>query len=158
MPSDPHGISVSRVVFEIERQLRQLRASGNTISQAFAEEVRHNGSPDLTLLSDDDRHVNKHTPDACFEHSEALWPGVVIEVAYSQKPKDLGRIAWDYIGDSDGSIQVVIGLNLNYNDKGARLSVWRPNITTREDGRDAFACVKTVHQVRIHSFLYTAFI
>jgi hypothetical protein len=145
-------------VIEIDSQLRQLRASGNTISQAFAEKVRYNGSPDLTLLSDDDGHVNKHTPDACFKHSKAKWPGVVIEVAYSQKPKDLGRIAWDYIGDSNGGIQVVIGLNLNYNDKGASLSVWRPHITTEKDGITYFDCVRTVHQVRIHSFLYIAFI
>jgi hypothetical protein len=97
MPSDPRETCVSCIVDEIESQLRQLRASGNTISQAFAEEVRHKGSPDLTLLSDDDEHVNKHTPDESFKHSKAKWPGVIIEVAYSQKPKDLDRIAWDYI-------------------------------------------------------------
>jgi hypothetical protein len=149
---------VSRIIDEIESQLRQLRASGNTISQAFAEKVWRNGSLDLTLLSDDDRHVNKHTPDASFKHLKAMWPGVIIEVAYSQKPKDLDRIAWDYIGGSGGGIQVVIGLNLNYKDKGASLSVWRPTITTEEDGRRYFDCVRTVHQVRIPSFFYVAFI
>jgi hypothetical protein len=116
--------------------------------------VKPNGSPDLTLSPEDDGLVNKHTPDGSFWHSKAMWPGVVIEVAYSQKPKDLGGTSWDYIGDSDGGIQVVIGLNLNYNDKGASLSVWRPNITTEEDGIKYFDCVRTVYQVRIHSFLY----
>jgi hypothetical protein len=123
MPSDPHKTCVSRIVINIESQLRQLRASGNTTSRAFAEEINYSGSPDLTLLSHDDRHVNKHTPDASFKHSKAMWPGVVIEVAYSQKPKDLDRITWDYISGSGGGIQVVISLNLNYKDKRASLSV-----------------------------------
>jgi hypothetical protein len=158
MPSDPHETCVSRIVINIESQLGQLRASGNTTSRAFAEEINYSGSPDLTLLSHGDGHVNKHTPDASFKHSKAMWPGVVIEVAYSQKPKDLDRIAWDYIGGSGGGIQVVIGLNLNYKDKGASLSVWRPSITTEEDGRRYFDCVRTVYQVRIPSFFYVAFI
>jgi hypothetical protein len=64
----------------------------------------------------------------------------------------------DNIGGSGGGIQVLIGLNLNYKDKGASLSVWRPTITTEEDGRKYFDCVRTVYQVRIHSFLYIAFI
>jgi hypothetical protein len=150
MPSDVHEFCVSSLVCEIDSQLRQYRAGGNTKSQAFAKEVRPKGSVDLELPPDDDGHVNKHTPDGSFWHWQATWPGVVIEVAFSQSSKDLDRVAWDYVSDSNGGIQAVVGLNLNYSDKGASLSVWRPVITTGADGIDDFDCVRTVHQARIH--------
>ena len=60
-------------------------------------------------------------------------------------------MAWDYISDSNGGIQVVVGLDLAYYTKKATLSVWRPVITTRENGVDNFDCVKTVYQVNMHS-------
>ena len=151
MPSSVQELCLSSLVCEIESQLSQYRASGNTRSQAFAKDVRPEGSVDLALPPDDDGHVNRHTPDGSFGHRQATWPGVVIEVAFSQAAKNLDRLAWDYISDSNGGIQVVVGLDLSYNAKGASLSVWRPVITTGEDGIDDFDCVRMVHQARIHS-------
>ena len=125
--------------------------SGNTISRAFAQKVVPTGSLDLKFGPDDNGHINKHTPDLTFSHKHAVWPGVVIEVGYSQSPKNLVRLAWDYISDSDGGIQVVICLELHYKDKGANLSVWRPVVTTGDDGIDDLDCVRTVHQASIYS-------
>jgi hypothetical protein len=39
----------------------------------------------------------RHDLDAQFQHSEAQYPGVVIEMSYSQKQRDLSHIADDYI-------------------------------------------------------------
>lgn len=48
--------------------------------------------------------------DATFQHDDALWPGVVIEVAYSQSSKDIPNLADDYILETNGSVRVVVGL------------------------------------------------
>lgn len=125
--------------------------SGDPRNQAFAKDVCSTGAVDLELPPDGDGHINIHTPDGSFWHLQATWPGVVIEVAFSQSPKDLGRLAWEYISDSDGGIQVVVGLDLAYNTKEATLTVWRPVITTGEDGVRDFDCVRTVYQVSMHS-------
>lgn len=151
MPSEAHEFCVSSLLDEIGSQLRHCRVSGDPRSQAFAKDVRPAGSPDLKLPLDGDGHVNKHSPDGSFRHLQATWPGVVIEIAFSQSPKDLDSLAWEYISDSDGGIQVVVGLDLAYKTKEATLSVWRPVITTGEDGVDDFDCVRTVYQVSMHS-------
>ena len=72
------------------RLLIIVRNKRHTLSQAFAKEVELTGSTDLTLLSDD---TNKHTPDGSFWDSQAEWPGVVIEVTFSQSTKNLDRLA-----------------------------------------------------------------
>jgi hypothetical protein len=74
---------------------------------------------------------SKHEPDASFWHDDAQYPGVIIEVAYSQKWKRLGRLAEEYLLDSDASVQVVVGLDIEYSKKGSRkatLSVWRTHV------------------------------
>lgn len=153
MNSVTHEICVWYLGGEIDSQLRQYRVGGNTKSQAFAKEVLPYGSPNLKFPPDDDGHVDRHSPDVSFWHSEATWPGVLIEVAFSQYSKGLDRLAWDYVNDSNGEIRAVVCLDLNYRDKGASLSVWRPVITTGADGIDDFDCVRTVHQARIHLLL-----
>jgi hypothetical protein len=156
MASKLHEICLSSLEREIDSQLRQYRASGNIRSQAFVQDIDFTGSSVLELPSDDgDARPNKHCPDRSFWHQQAKWPGVVIEAAYSQSSKKLGHLAWNYISGSNGRIQVVVGLDLNYNSKAASLSVWRPVITTGEDGIKDFDCVRTVHQARIHSPPYS---
>ena len=44
---------------------------------------------------------SKHEPDASFYHRDARYPGVIIEVAYLQTKKKLGRLAKDYLLDLD---------------------------------------------------------
>ncbi|KAA6414449.1 MAG: hypothetical protein FRX48_01198 [Lasallia pustulata] len=151
MPSKVHEICVLRLVGQIDSQLEHYRVSGDPRNQAFAKDVCSTGAVDLELPPDGDGHINIHTPDGSFWHLQATWPGVVIEVAFSQSPKDLGRLAWEYISDSDGGIQVVVGLDLAYNTKEATLTVWRPVITTGEDGVRDFDCVRTVYQEFVDS-------
>jgi hypothetical protein len=70
-----------------------------------------------------------HFPDSSFGHDDADNPTVVIEVSHSQKRKDLPFLADDYILGSNGSIQVVIGIDLEYREnKGqeAKVLLWRP--------------------------------
>lgn len=81
--------------------------------------------------------ISKYQPDTSFWHDEAEYPGVVIEVAYSQKRRRLDRLAEDYLLDSDANIRVVIGLDIEYGKQGSRkatLSVWRTDLFHTPNG------------------------
>jgi hypothetical protein len=58
----------------------------------------------------------------------SCFPGVVVEVSFSQKRKDLPRLADDYILGSNGGIRIVVGLDIEYSGKMDKLSVWRPQL------------------------------
>lgn len=89
--------------------------------------MKSRGSATLELF--DEEYRCNHSPDAQFRHDEAQYPGVVIEVSYSQKQRDLRSIVDNYILGSDGNIRVVVCLDVDYrNGKHATLSVWRPSI------------------------------
>ncbi len=60
------------------------------------------------------RQNSRHEPDIRFQHKDATWAGVVIEVANSQKKKSLIGLADDYILGSYGGTGVVVGLDLDY--------------------------------------------
>ena len=67
------------------------------------------------------------SPDEQFRYEETRYPGVVIEVAYSQSFKKLRRKAFDLILNSDGKIQLVIGLDIkSQKSKSFNISAWRP--------------------------------
>jgi hypothetical protein len=95
---------------------------------------------------------DSHEPDAVFQHIDAQWPGIVIEVSYTQKEKDLPKLAENYILGSDGNIQVVIGLNIEYKrSKKATISVWRPQYIKDGDGQEFLVSAQTIsEQVREH--------
>jgi hypothetical protein len=62
---------------------------------------------------------------------------VIIEVAYSQKKSRLGRLAENYLLDSDASVRAVVGLDIEYVKKGSRkatISIWRPQLYDTADG------------------------
>src|SRR5947209_5200278 len=105
----------------------------------FAQKVRPARSIEIHFPVDDAPHStnSKHEPDASFWHDDAQYPGVIIEVAYSQKRERLGRLAEDYLLDSDASVRVVVGLDIEYGKKRslkATISVWRTHVTDTDDG------------------------
>ncbi|KAI5860645.1 hypothetical protein GGS23DRAFT_218204 [Durotheca rogersii] len=67
-----------------------------------------------------------HHPDRSYAHEDARRLGVIIEVSHSQKGKDLPYLADDCILGSKGLTQLVIGIDLNYQDKEAKVMTWRP--------------------------------
>ncbi|KAK3357161.1 hypothetical protein B0T25DRAFT_149202 [Lasiosphaeria hispida] len=70
-----------------------------------------------------------HCPDASYAHKDAKKHGVIVEVSNSQKRRDLKYLADDYILGSHGLTQLVIGIDLEYQQnkgKEARVIVWRP--------------------------------
>ncbi|EKD12521.1 uncharacterized protein L3040_009427 [Drepanopeziza brunnea f. sp. 'multigermtubi'] len=128
-PTALHEQYIINIVEEIQAQLISVRDN----SADFASKIRSRGPASIKSL---DEEYTTHDPDAQFRHLNASFPGVVIEISYSQKRKDLGRLANDYILGSESDIQVVLGLDIeDKTSKVATISVWRPNIITNSVGK-----------------------
>lgn len=140
MPSLLHETICSSIVEEILRQLRS-RASEVCPPAEFIRRIKHCGSASIKF---NDPEFGSHDPDASFKHLDAQYPGVVIEVSYSQKRSDLARLADDYILGSNGSIRLVIGIDIDYNDKRASLSMWQPRFQVNDAGEQEFVAHRTL--------------
>ncbi|KAJ5971700.1 uncharacterized protein N7479_001618 [Penicillium vulpinum] len=79
--------------------------------------------------TDDRKQVfTRREPDTSFGHDGVLYPGVILEVCYSQKSKSISYLADDYILNTDGSINMVIALDIDYRgSQKASFTVWRPD-------------------------------
>jgi len=87
MPIAIHEIVTRYVAEEIKRQLNSI-AERNDASGEFARNIVDSGSTHLTFPDSD---YGPHDPDGSFRHLEARYPGIIIEVSYSQKRKDLAN-------------------------------------------------------------------
>lgn len=148
MPTRLHETFIARVAEEIVRRLRTI-AGGSDPAADFARGVHDARSSRLTLDADEDDDgetaPDRHEPDSSFHHSDAQYPGVVVEVSYSQKRKDLARLADAYILGSNGNIRVVVGLDIEYRGtKKATISVWRPQYTMDHIGGKELAAAQVV--------------
>jgi hypothetical protein len=113
MPIILHDTFISRLVTEIEKTLERL-ANTEIETRPFIEGIKPvSGVLNFTIGDDDQQQNIRHEPDIRFQHKDAAWPGVVIEVAYSQKKKSLVGLADNYILGSYGGIGVVVGLDLD---------------------------------------------
>ena len=140
MSAPIHELVICSVVEEIACQLKSIR-EGNDASGEFARKIKHTGSSRVTFP---DSGYGPHDPDASFRHLKAKYPGIVIEVSYSQKRKDLRYLADDYILGSNGNIRAVVGLDIEYRGKMATLSVWQPRILINDDGSAELQAEQTV--------------
>jgi len=140
MPSVLHEKLAADIIDEIRQQLRSIASEGGPAAE-FAKNIRPNGSGTITF---DDSDFGRHDPDASFQHVDAQYPGVIIEVSYSQKRKDLARLAEDYILGSDGNIRVVIGIDVDYKDKSATLSKWQPRFQVNDAGEEELVAHQTL--------------
>jgi hypothetical protein len=142
MPTPVHDFFTASVADVISKQLEVISHRGDS-SAEFAAQIANGGCARIFLKEDNPdrdgqgtRVVHRREPDAQFQHRDAEYPGVVLEVSYSQDGKDLKKLAWDYIQYSNGDIKVVIGIDIKYgNTKEATVSVWRPRYI-REDGEE----------------------
>lgn len=129
MPSETHETFLRCVHFSITTQLREISA-GTGAAADFAKAIKSIGSTTLKSPNGTDgKFVWKcgpHDTDMAFRFKGARWPGVVIEVSFMQKRKDLEQLAKGYILGSSGNIHVIIGLDIEYRKSSrATMSVWR---------------------------------
>ncbi|GFF61396.1 hypothetical protein IFM51744_10672 [Aspergillus udagawae] len=138
MPSPVHDFFVASVAGEISKQLQTIIDEGGPASESAAL-ITSGGSSRILLRADnsDDGHSVDSTiclqrqPDAQFQHCLAAYPGVVVEVSYSQNG-NLRKLASEYIMNSNGNIKVVIGINVKYDGKESTVSLWRPAYVQEE--------------------------
>jgi len=121
---------------------------GRTDPGKFAKHIRFSPSPTITF---DDSQFGKHPPDASFKHIDAKYPGVVIEVSYSQKKRGLPCLADGYILGSDAEIRAVVGLDLDYRGKMATLSIWRPRTEVNAAGEKELVVHQTLSDQKVRS-------
>jgi hypothetical protein len=138
MPSAVHELFIARVEDAIFSQLKSIR-KGTDSAAAFAQKLYPARSTEVYFPIEDQPTAtkSKHEPDSSFWHDDAEFPGVIIEVAYSQKKQRLSRLAEDYLLDSDANVRKVVGLDIEYGRKGshkATLSVWRTQMFQSSDG------------------------
>ena len=137
MPSPTHDYFATYFRDEICKELNKIASNRNDEAKPFAEKVISAlGSRVLLAETDDENDPIKREPDIQFHYPGARYPGIVVEVSYSQDGKDLRRLAQDYILYSNGDIKLVIGVDLNYRGKPSTVSLWRPKFTKSEDGLD----------------------
>lgn len=138
MPSTVHEKFIANVEYAIFRQL-ELIGNGSDRAALFARKVQLDRSSIIRFPVDGapPGTTSKYEPDAAFSHAKAKYPGVIVEVSYSQKRKMLGRLAEDYLLDSNTSVQAVIGLDIEHGNRGSRkatLTVWRARPFHTADG------------------------
>jgi hypothetical protein len=141
MPGSLHESLGSYITQEILRQLGTIAQSSDP-SAKFAGNIENSASAEINF---EDTEYGSHQPDASFQHFEAQYPGVILELSYSQKKQDLSRLANEYILGSDADIRVVIGIDIEYKgSKKASISVWRPRIGVNNQGEEELFVVHTV--------------
>jgi len=141
MPGSLHESLGSYITQDLLRQLGTI-AQGSSPSAVFAGNIENSASAEISF---EDTEYGSHQPDASFQHFEAQYPGVILELSYSQKKKDLSRLAHEYILGSDADIRVVIGIDVEYKgSKRESVSIWRPHIEVDDAGERELCVVQTV--------------
>lgn len=107
MPTAVHEVFIARIEDAVFSEVKLIR-EGSDEAAAFARRINPARCTEIHLPIESG--TSKHEPDAAFWHDSAQYPGVIIEVAYSQKSRELDRRAEDYLLDSDNSVRVVVGL------------------------------------------------
>jgi hypothetical protein len=148
MPTGIHELFIDKLEDDIRSQLKAIRGGSDRKAQ-FAQKVQPARSTELRFPASASSSKSKYEPDASFIHDDAQYPGVIIEVAYSQKKKRLGRLAENYLLDSDASVRVVVGLDIEYGKESrkAALSIWRPELFHTADGLELRAIEEAADEV-----------
>jgi len=124
-----HQIFLSKLESAIQDQLDVMK-NGNSQLATIADRIRNGGSASVHFAN-----TRRHDPDRQFYYMDVAWPALIIEFADFSKQKHLGKLADEYILESDGSIKMVLGINIdNRRTKKATVSLWRPSYGVDEAG------------------------
>ena len=149
MISPVHEILLASTEQDILAQLSTIGA-GNDSAATLAQQISSLRSTTIFL-----QDGATHDPDTQFLYNTAEYPGVVVEIAYSQSKKDSGKdlakLADHYIVESSGNIKMVIGIAVDYRvTKKATISIWCPRYGTDQEGEYLSTEQIVVSEVRIY--------
>lgn len=124
-----HEIVTRMISDSIKEQLVTIKKTSNEPTKQLIQKIREVCSASIKL------YWSRGTlqPDSQFRVKGCYYPGVVIEMAYSQSFRSLRAKARNLIVGSDGNIQIVIGLEAE-NGGAYKISAWRPDFIQSEDG------------------------
>lgn len=147
MLSPIHELLLHWTQEEISSQLSTI-GDGNDSAATLAQKTTCYGSTTIFLQDGATRD-----PDTQFLYDTARYPGVVVEVAYSQSQKDggkdLAKLADQYIIESSGNIKMVIGIAVDYRvTKKGTISIWCPRYGIDQEGEYLATEQTVVSQVR----------
>jgi hypothetical protein len=116
MVSPFHEQMVADVIDSISAQLEKFRYDPRVRTVDLAARIRRAGSSDISLP---DGSKNTKQPDCRYNHINcgvncSVYPGLILEVSYSQRQKDLEGLAREYIQKSGGAIRTVVGIKIDY--------------------------------------------
>ena len=115
MPSKLHNYVAEQMNDIIREQLKDFKGLLGTRTAQIAKNLYGIGSADIKFPSRIRGKENKKSPDKSYGHRPCKgYPALVIEVAWSQRPLDLPKLAKRYIQGTKGRIRTVIGVNLEY--------------------------------------------
>jgi len=124
MPAFIHEVFGESVKLAIKSKLDELRSRCDKSTQHLIDCIFNAKSTKLKLGEESFR-----MPDEQFMVVGVYFPGVVLEVASTQKATQLPKIADDYITSTKGNICTVLGLSIG-KGKEARLHIWKPKFYT----------------------------
>ena len=123
-----HGFVAVMISDSIKTQLAAIKEASDEPTKRLIQSIRDLSSRQIKLYGSDSRRA----PDRQFLIKGSYYPGVVIELAYSQSFESLRWKAQDLIVNSDGRIQLVIGLEIE-GKKSYKISAWRADFIRSED-------------------------
>jgi hypothetical protein len=143
-----HEIFTVRVRDAIVSKLEELQARWDKSTQDLINDIYTGRSTDIMLGEKTFR-----MPDEQFVLVGAHFPGLVIEVASTQKAHDFPIIADDYITRSEANICTVLGLSIADGENPAKLHGWKPKY--RKDpihaGYESIYSEMVVSEVKNHT-------
>ncbi|KAF2872818.1 hypothetical protein BDV95DRAFT_357674 [Massariosphaeria phaeospora] len=154
MPATTHELLRKGTETEAEKQLEMIaNTHSDEAVKTFASGVICHSQSDIKFKRGSPPVPEAmRTPDSHFRHRACRWPAVILEVANSQKWSALAKLADEYILDSRGAVQAVVGLGISYREKteaggpkkDAWLSVWRPAVSVGDDGVLELSVTQTI--------------
>ena len=125
MPTLVHDFVSRKVADTIHDRLRLCLSSSkiNSDTRRLIEAITSLGSARVKFTKTWHRE-----PDQQFKIKTLRYPGVVLELAHSQRSNSLAKAADDYVVESWGAVQLVIGIETDPNSKNIYLSTWAPNL------------------------------
>ncbi|EXJ83983.1 hypothetical protein A1O3_04650 [Capronia epimyces CBS 606.96] len=129
MLSQPQQVVVSSVGFNIESQFEVFRSASDDKVAKFGQDFYGIGSSHVKPCYEG--LLSKRCPDLSWAHwGHSFYPGLVIEVGYSQTRKSMENRVFDYFYGSKGKIKIVISIDLKPSKKSKKASIemWKSSV------------------------------
>lgn len=122
MPTPIHEYLGQKLGDAFKDGLRSIKRICNPATKRLIDDVLPLGSADVRFTE-----TWYRSPDQQFKIKAIYFPGVIFEIACSQTESGLGRAAKDYIIESYGQVQKVVGIKVDSNSSRVSMTVWSPS-------------------------------